>query len=313
MRGLLFFFFLLNYVFAFEEITPIPMSIDYDADKASLGKQLFFDPVLSKDGTVSCVSCHNLPGSGTDNKQFSHGVDNQIGHINTPTVLNAGFNISQFWDGRAKDLHDQALMPILNSNEMGQTLEKVLSILNKSKYREKFHAVYGENVTKENLSDAIAEFGKTLITPNSRFDQYLRGNYDAITEDEKKGYQAFKDLGCISCHNGVNVGGNMYQKIGIMIPYDKPKDVTDSETLEGRYHITKRERDKRVFKVPSLRNIELTAPYIHDGRYKTLEDVIKDMMEHQLGITEEREETKYIKLFLKTLTGEMPKSLEELE
>ena len=307
---LLFIIFTLH-SFASEPITPIPLTIPYDEEKAALGKRLFFDTILSSDNSTACVSCHQLPGSGADNKQFSIGLSGEDTKVNTPTVLNAVFNLSQFWDGRVKDLHLQALMPLFNPTELGESIEQAISRLNDSDYKEEFLKIYDDGVTKDNLADAISEFEKALITPNSRFDQYLRGNEYAISEQEKRGYKAFSDLGCISCHNGVNIGGNMYQKIGIMIEYDHIDPTKDMDPLNGRYNVTKRERDRRVFKVPSLRNIALTAPYLHDGTAATLKDAIMDMREHQLGILDESNEVEDIEMFLKTLTGEIPKILQE--
>ena len=289
-----------------DDITPIPLTIEYDKAKAELGKRLFFDNILSKDDTISCSSCHNLPGNGANATPFSFGVNGSEGDINSPTVLNSVFNFVQFWNGRAKDLKEQALMPIENPVEMASKLEDVIEKLKKSEYKKEFDTIYKDGVTKHNLADSIAEFEKALITPNSRFDRYLRGEDKAINEQEKRGYETFKDLGCISCHNGVNVGGNMYQKIGVIKPYKQKKDI------KGRYDVTKRERDVNVFKVPSLRNIELTEPYFHDGGALTLKDAIKLMQILQLGIHPNESNTEDIEAFLKTLTGETPEILKEL-
>lgn len=302
--------FLLGSLYAEESITPIPLTVVYDKEKAALGKSLFFDEILSSDGSVSCASCHRLPGNGADKKAFSFGINANQASINTPTVLNSRFNFSQFWDGRAKDLHEQALQSIFNPDEMGQSIEQAIQRLSNSEYKEKFAKIYGGEIKKEYVAEVIAEFEKALITPNSRFDQYLRGDITALNEQEKKGYKAFKDLGCISCHNGVNIGGNMYQKLGTIIEYDHVDPSKDNSALEGRFNVTQRLRDKRVFKVPSLRNVALTAPYFHDGAAETLEDAIMDMREHQLGILEESDEVKDIEMFLKTLTGESPAILE---
>ena len=312
MKIFLLFFILLTYIDARNAIVPIPLTISYDKDKAAIGKELFFDKVLSNDGSISCSSCHSLPGSGADDKALSFGINAAEAKINTPTVLNAVFNLSQFWDGRAKDLKQQALQPIFNPNEMGQDLEGAIQRLKSSEYQQKFLQIYTDGVTKNNLAEVLAEFEKALITPNSRFDQYLRGNENAINSQEKRGYKAFQELGCISCHNGVNIGGNMYQKMGIMLPYDHTYIPQDFSVLNGRFNVTKRERDKRVFKVPSLRNIALTAPYLHDGTAETLKDVIMDMREHQLGLLDKSDEVEDIEMFLKTLTGEVPEIIKEM-
>ncbi|MDQ7045271.1 MAG: cytochrome-c peroxidase [Sulfurimonas sp.] len=289
-----------------DAITPIPLNPDYDKEKAALGKSLFFDQILSSDGSRSCASCHHLPGSGADNIAFSLGMSNHATSINTPTVLNARFNFVQFWNGRVETLHEQALVPLFNPKEMGESIEASIEKLNKSKYKEKFENLFPEGVTKDSIAQVIEEFEKALTTPNSRFDKYLRGDEYALNEQELRGYKAFQNQGCISCHNGVNIGGNMYQKMGIMIPYDHTVDAT---SIEGRYAVTGRQRDKAVFKVPTLRNIDLTAPYLHDGSATSLRDVVLDMREHQLGILEEDKSIDDIVAFLKTLTGESPKIL----
>jgi cytochrome c peroxidase len=287
-------------------ITPIPLHVEYDKQKAELGKKLFFDPILSKDKTISCASCHSLPGNGADVTAYSFGVNGTEGNINSPTVLNSSFNFVQFWDGRAKDLKEQALEPIINPVEMADTIPSVLKKLELSSYKEKFSKIYKDGISEENLADVIAEFEKALFTPNSRFDKYLRGDKEAINTQEKRGYELFEDLGCISCHNGVLVGGNSYHKIGLFSPYKQDKP------LLGRYSITLRERDKHMYKVPSLRNIELTAPYFHDGGAKTLKTAINFMQVLQLGISPKQEDTEDIEAFLKTLTGKSPKILEDL-
>jgi len=220
-------------------------------------------------------------------------------NINSPTVYNAVFNFRQFWDGRAKDLKEQAIAPIENPVEMGHTMVDAIKILNQSKtYRENFNDVYPNGITKDNIADAIAEFEKTLITPDSPFDRYLKGDKEAISQKAKKGYFLFESKGCILCHHGVNIGGNFYNKFGIY------KDA-DTEHL-GRYNITKREEDKHVFKVPSLRNIALTDPYMHDGRVTTLKEAVKLMTQYQLGRHMEMGDIEAIVEFLETLTGELP-------
>ena len=289
-----------------EEITPIPQTIYYDKAKAELGKALFFDPILSEDGTISCASCHQLPGSGADVTPFSFGIKGREGGMNTPTVLNSVYNFVQFWDGRAATLHAQAEGPIINPVEMGESMDEIIVKLNNSAYKNKFKNIYSQHVTRENLMDCIAEFVTALITPNSRFDKYLNGDDSALNAQEKLGYKRFKKIGCISCHNGINIGGNMYQKFGTMIEY---REVDKSKTSQGRYNVTKRVRDRKVFKVPSLRNIDLSAPYLHDGSAKNLKEAIRMMRKHQLGLVKNSEDVADIEAFLKTLTGDMPEIL----
>jgi len=285
------------------EVQPIPLVMNVEPNKVRLGKKLFFDPILSKDGTISCASCHNLQAGGDDNLQFSFGIYGQRGEINSPTVFNSVFNFRQFWDGRAKDLQEQAIGPIENPLEMGNTFKNLIVKLKSSPYNEEFLRLYPEGITKESITNAIAEFEKSLITPNAPFDKYLRGDRSAISKEAKEGYDLFKSKGCISCHHGINVGGNMYNKFGIV-------SNVKSKSL-GRYNVTKRERDKYYFKVPSLRNVERTAPYFHDGRHAKLEDAIKDMAYFQLGRPISDDEIAKIVAFLNALSGELPQSAKQ--
>lgn len=293
------------FLFAGEPITPIPKTINYDKNKAVLGKYLFFDPILSKDKTVSCASCHDFNHGGADPRPVSIGVEGKKGRVNSPTVYNAYFNFRQFWNGRAKDLKDQANGPVHTPFEMDMDEKLIEERLNKNEfYKKLFKKVYKtDNIKYWMVLDAIAEFEKALITPNSKFDRYLRGE-TKLTKKEKKGYLLFKQLGCITCHNGVNIGGNSYQKIGAINPYDK-------NPVGDRYEITKREFDRYRYKVPTLRNIVLTAPYFHDGSVKTLKEAIDKMAYHNLGFRLSEEEKEAIMSFFNTLTGEKPKILKE--
>ena len=289
----------LNTILFSGPIKPIPNKIKVDANKVQLGKKLFFDPILSKDGTVSCATCHDLQNGGDDGLKFSFGIGGQEGNINAPTVYNAVFNFRQFWDGRAKDLKEQVIGPIENPVEMGHSMAAAVEVLKKSStYLQNFNDLYSDGITQNNIADAIAEFEKALITPDSPFDRYLKGDKKAISQKAEEGYHLFELKGCILCHHGVNVGGNFYNKFGIY------EDVNSSNL--GRYNITKREEDKYVFKVPSLRNVALTAPYMHDGRINTLKDAVEFMTRHQLGRHMEAGETDAIVEFLKSLTGEIP-------
>lgn len=285
-----------------EPIQPIPISFDYDRGKIELGEKLFFEPRLSKSGWISCNSCHNLSRGGADNLPSSIGHKWQFGAINAPTVPNAKFNLAQFWDGRAKDLKEQAKGPITNPVEMASNHELAVSVLQSiPEYVQWFKEVYkDEKITSDNVADAIAAFEETLTTPNSRFDWWLKDFDDKISETEKQGYDLFKDKGCVACHNGFGVGGTSFQKFGVVKPYDK-----DTQTL-GRYNVTKDEKDKYVFKVPLLRNIELTAPYFHDASTWSLRDAVHTMAAYQLGLKLTDDETSKIVSFLKTLTGDPP-------
>ncbi len=298
-RVLICFFILINYAVSQELIVPIPQKVEYHQQKASLGKKLFFDVRLSRDNTISCASCHFLMEGGDDNVAVSKGIGGKEGIRNSPTVFNTRYNSVQFWDGRAKDLADQVEGPIHNPVEMGSNYAEIISKLNLDKdYVREFLLLYEDGITKESIADAISEFEKSLVTPNSRFDKFLRGDEKALSKDELDGYILFKEYGCISCHNGINIGANLMQKIGVVESFD---------TIDfGKYNHTKKEEDKFYFKVPSLRNIELTAPYLHDGRMKTLKDTVVKMVIHQVGYPLEDEEIEKIVSFLKTLTGDTP-------
>lgn len=287
---------------AAEPIAPIPQYLPHNPAKAAVGRSLFFDPILSKDRTISCASCHNIAAGGADNAPVSMGVNGQEGNINTPTVFNAAFNFTQFWNGRAKNLQDQASGPMHNPVEMGMDAKMVEKRLNQHPhYQTVFQKITARpKIIFSDVTDALSEFEKTLITPNGKFDRYLR-HETVLSPKEERGYENFKHLGCVSCHNGVNVGGNSYQKFGVIIPIPRKNKIDD------RYAITKREQDKNVFKVPSLRNIALTAPYFHDGRASTLSEAINIMSHHNLGVPLSSDEIEDMIAFLNTLSGKLPK------
>lgn len=293
-------------VAAVEPIVPLPSSVDVDMDKVMLGRSLYHDTILSGDGTVACVTCHSLDHGGAEPRKTSKGIGGQIGPINSPTVLNSGYNFVQFWDGRAKDLQEQAAGPVANPIEMGADWDEVVKRLNENKeYAAAFAKLYDDGVTQANATDAIAEYEKSLITP-SRFDKFLLGDQNAITEAEKKGYATFKEVGCTACHTGVNVGGTMFQKMGLVKDYfaDREAQLTDADL--GRFNVSKNPAEKHFFKVPSLRNIELTPPYLHDGSQETLESTVKIMGTYQLGRELTDAQVNSIVTFLKSLTGELP-------
>jgi cytochrome c peroxidase len=297
--------FAFNLLVAEEPIVPIPQTPDYDHAKAEIGKHLFHDPILSKDRSLACVTCHDLENGGADKRRVSLGVGNQEGNVQSPTVFNARYNFKQFWDGRADNLLEQASGPMHNPVELGMTKQDVEKRMNASTmYRELFKKVYkSERVEYSMVLETIVEFEKALTTPNSRFDRYLRGEIE-LNEEEQKGYQTFKELGCITCHNGVNIGGNSFQRMGIIIPYRYDARYPDL------YSNTKDERYKNVFKVPTLRNIALTAPYFHDASARNLEEAVKTMSFHNLGFKVSDEQVHLLVAFLKTLTGDRPAILE---
>jgi len=283
-------------------IPPVPLTVRVDDRKVRLGERLYHDPRLSHDDTISCATCHDLKRGGTDQVPTSTGIGGVLGPINSPTTYNSGFLFSQFWDGRARDLAEQAAGPVHNPKEMGSAWPEVIQKLSKdAPYVRAFAEIYPDGIRGDNIADAIAEYEKSLITPNSRFDRFLRGDARALSADEKDGYRLFKEFGCISCHQGVALGGNMYQTLGTMEDYFTQRD--ESEADHGRFNVTKREWNRHQFKVPSLRNIERSFPYLHDGSAKTLEDVLEVMWKSQLGRSIRPEESIKIVKFLKTLNG----------
>lgn len=285
-----------------EPITPILPPKQIDIGKAELGKKLYFDPRLSKSGFISCNSCHNLSMGGSDNLPTSIGDRWQRGPINSPTVLNSSLNVAQFWDGRAADLKEQAGGPIANPGEMAFSHTLAIDMLASiPAYVREFRQVFGVDtkIDLDQVTGAIAEFEKTLVTPNSRFDQWLLGRSDALTVQELEGYKLFKESGCVACHNGEAVGGNSFQRMGIIEPYK-------GTMSEGRAAVTGKDADRFSFKVPTLRNVELTYPYFHDGAANTLAEAVDVMGRIQLGRTYTKDENDRIVAFLKTLTGDQP-------
>ena len=288
-----------------EPIQPIRPVQNINLAQVELGKKLYFDPRLSKSGFISCNSCHNLSMGGTDNIPTSIGDKWQQGPINAPTVLNSSLNVAQFWDGRAADLKAQAGGPIANPGEMAFSHTLAIGVLESIPgYVTEFKQVFGKDkITIDEVTQAIAEFEKTLVTPNSRFDKWLLGNADALTAKEVEGYQLFKASGCVACHNGEAVGGSSFQKMGIVEPYQTKSDAV------GMAGVTGKDADRFLFKVPTLRNVEMTYPYFHDGAANTLAEAVDIMGRLQLGKKFTPEENAKIVAFLKTLTGDQPQFL----
>lgn len=287
-----------------EPVMPLPLSLGLDEKKVALGERLFNDPQLSRDNTISCASCHSLSKGGTDQRALSSGVGGQMGSINAPTVFNSGLNFKQFWDGHAQTLEEQIEGPTHNSVEMGSNWAEIIKKLEQSQdYLKDFSATYSDKIQSNNIKDAIATFERSLITPNSRFDQYLRGENNALTDEEKEGYRLFKAYGCVSCHQGLNIGGNLFQKFGIIGDYFAARGHITKADL-GRFNVTGDEADRYVFKVPSLRNVAITPPYFHDGSAKQLEEAVTIMSVYQLGHPLTTLERNAIVKFLTTLTGQ---------
>ena len=287
-----------------EPISPIPLQSLVDHNKANLGERLFFDLRLSSNSELACSSCHQLEAGGDDN--VAKGISNAASQhmINTPSIFNAKFNFRQNWDGSVKTLEQQIDMAVKNHHIFKSSWEDIIATLSQDhEFNNDFDEIYLDGITRENIIEVLVEFEKTLITPNSRFDRYLRNEDDVLTEQEIQGYEDFKELGCISCHQGINIGGNLYQKFGVFYNYIAERGEI-SKTDYGRMNISNRQMDAFVFKVPSLRNIAVTAPYLHDGSAETLQEVIAIMGRTQLGRTLTIEETQSIEAFLNTLTGE---------
>lgn len=285
-----------------EPIKIIEPVVGLDQQKVELGKMLWFEPRLSASNTISCNSCHNVAKGGVDNLPSSIGHKWAIGPINSPTVLNSDLNFVQFWNGRAKDLQEQAAGPIENPKEMAFTHDLAIGTLKSiPQYQQWFKKAYGsENFTIAEVTDAIATFEKTLRTPNSKFDKWLKGDDSALTVQQVEGYALFKQKGCIACHSGPLAGGQMYQKMGLVKSFK-----TDNPDI-GRAAITGKEFDKYVFKVPTLRNVELTYPYFHDGSVWDLQEAVEVMADIQLGQSLTKSESRKITAFLRSLTGEQP-------
>lgn len=283
-------------------LAPIP---GLDPARVALGERLFHDARLSADFSLACASCHNLEKGGADSRKFSLGIGGAVGNINAPSVLNSGYSLAQFWDGRAASLEAQVAGPLHNPLEMGSNWAQVLSRLGQDvALTAAFSLAYPDGLTANNVANALATFERSLVTVNSRFDRYLRGEKQILTPIEIEGYRRFREFGCISCHQGALVGGNMYQKFGVLRDYFADRPTTKSDL--GRYNVTQREADRHVFKVPSLRNVARTGPYFHDGSADTLAQAVVIMARYQLGRELAERDVAAIVAFLNTLTGELP-------
>jgi cytochrome c peroxidase len=289
-----------------EPVRPVPAALAVDPARVEIGRRLFRDTRLSANGRVSCASCHDVSKGGADSRPRSAGFAGRETAVNAPTVFNAALNFRQFWNGRADSLEAQVGLVVVDPVEMGSNWDDVVEkVARDAHYRRAFASAYRDGVTRANIENAIACYERTLITPDSRFDKFLRGERNALSAEEKAGYAKFKQYGCVSCHQGVNLGGNMFQKFGIMGDYFAMRGGVSEADL-GRFNVTGDSADRHVFKVPGLRNVALTAPYFHDGRAQTLEDAVKVMFRYQLGRTPSAEDTAAIVKFLHTLTARPP-------
>jgi cytochrome c peroxidase len=284
-----------------EPILPIPLTPEVDTAKAALGEKLFHDRRLSHDNVMACATCHQLPQGGDDGLPLARTADGTLYSRNTPTIFNAALNSRYRWDGAVRTLEEEITATLHSPAMMHTTWPELLTKLRAvPDYLAAFNAAYSGGLTPEHVLDALTIYIRSLLTPNSRFDQYLQGRHEALTAEEQHGYQLFKAYGCTACHQGVNVGGNMFQKFGIFRGDSPPRDDDDL----GRFTLTGVARDRLVFRVPSLRNVAVTAPYYHDGRVDTLETAVDLMARRQLGTALTAEEIRAIVQFLHTLTGE---------
>ncbi|MBX3271335.1 MAG: c-type cytochrome [Sandaracinaceae bacterium] len=285
----------------------LPEGVELDMDKVLLGRALYHDRRLSGDETISCATCHMLDHGGAEPRRVSTGIRGQQGPINSPTVLNAEHNFVQFWDGRAADLLEQAAGPVTNPVEMGGEWDAILGRLRADRdFVAQMTEAYGENaVTQANVLDAIVQYERSLATP-APFDRWLRGDDSALDEAAQRGLRAFIDVGCTTCHRGVNVGGTMYQRMGLVHDYFERRGGTRTEADMGRFNVTREERDRHMFKVPTLRNVELTGPYFHDGSEADLAGAVRTMAYVQLGRELTDAQATDIVAFLSSLTGTLP-------
>jgi cytochrome c peroxidase len=291
-----------------EPISPIPLQASQDLVKVALGRDLFNDPRLSKGNALACAHCHNVAAGGADKVSHSIGLEGRLSKRNTPTILNVSLNFVQGWDGRSNDLESQTTAVLMDPAVMGSSWKEVVDKLaTDTPMAARFRAAYADGLQVRNLQDAMVAYERSLTTPNSRFDRYLRGEAHSLSSDEIKGYELFKTSGCIACHQGTNIGGNVYQVFGVMGgrgSYFRDRGgVTEADF--GRFNRTHAEEDRFVFRVPSLRNVALTAPYFHDGSAPTLDDAVSVMFKYQLGRTASPAEKALIVTFLRSLTGEL--------
>ncbi len=290
-----------------EPIHPLPFTVTVDRNAARVGEKLFVEPRLSLDRSVSCVSCHPFANGGADPRPHSIGAEGKPGGVNAPSIFNLEFQSTYNWTGAAPDLGTHLDLPMKNPAVMGISLREAVGRLkDDAAWVRLFQDVFPDGLTEENLRHSLVEYERSLVTPNCRFDRWLRGDATALTAEELEGYHLFKSLGCTSCHQGTNIGGNLFQKFGVMGDYFTDRgEITKADY--GRFNITNDERDRFVFRVPSLRNVALTAPYFHDGTAKTLAGAIRTMARYQLARDVSEKDVARIAAFLGTLTGEIPK------
>jgi cytochrome c peroxidase len=289
-----------------EPIKPLPAAVAVDRTRSEIGKALFFDARFSKDNRVSCASCHDFTRGGAYPAVKPRGVAGKEHSLNSPSIFNTAFNFRQTWSGGQDSIEGVVDAVVRSPVVFGSSWPEVLGKLSAdAALRERFARAYPDGMTKDSVAHAVAEYTRSLVTPNARFDRFLRGEQGAINAEERAGYDLFKKYGCVACHQGVNVGGNMFQKFGVMGDYFAARgNVQPADN--GRFNATKREVDRHVFKVPSLRNVALTAPYFHDGSAATLPEAVQVMFAYQLGRPASQQDVELIVKFLGTLTGDAP-------
>lgn len=288
-----------------EPIRPIPAAEELAGDErqVALGRRLFVDPVLSRDRSLRCVDCHPFKHGGADPRPRSIGVDGSLSPVQTPSVFNLAFNHCYNWDGRSCDLAAHATIPLRNPKVMDMSPERLVAALaGEADYAERFAEAYRDGLTADNVAHALGAYEQTLVTPNARVDRYLRGEEEALAAEELAGYRLFKAIGCASCHQGTNVGGNLFQRFGVLFP---PREAVPDD-YAGRERVTGKPEDRGVLRVPSLRNVALTGPYFHDGSAATLGDAVRRMARSQLGHSLNDEQVARLVAFLGALTGELP-------
>jgi len=287
-----------------EPVQPIVLPEGLDPLKVSLGERLFHDIRLGRDNDMACSSCHNIRDNGADHHALAPGRDNTTLDVNTLTVFNSSLNHRQFWDGRVRNLEEQVDAVVVNAREFATTWPTIIGKLKQDKdYIRSFTELYPDGITASNIRNAIVMFERSLATVNSPFDRFLLGDADAISAEAKAGYHLFKSYGCVACHQGSNVGGNLFMKLGVFKDYFAAR-INPVRADQGRFNVTGKERDRHVFRVPGLRLAALTPPYFHDGRVATLADAVRIMAEHQLGRSISGQDILHIVAFLQSLPGE---------
>ena len=297
--------------FKYEPVRPIPASLSVNNRKAKLGEKLFYDKRLSSDNSISCASCHNLNNGGANNRQYQESINKHLCSINTPTIYNAHFNTIQSWSGSATSIEEYIEKHLLSPDILGNSsFAKIIEKLQKDNdINDLFEKLYDDGITMSSITNAIAEFGKTLLTPDCDFDKYIKGDEFAINKMQVFGYEQFKSYKCATCHAGINFGGQTRELMGRHKDYFEDRGWELTKDDMGYFNHTADEYDRYRFKVPGLRNVELTKPYFHDGSQQALYDAVITMGSHQSGRKISNEDAKAIVAFLETLTGKFENKL----